>query len=154
MVVLLNIIIFASFISLCLINSLTPQAFIIQSSNNRREEDSVIRKVDQVRHVFSVRVEGSVCYYGRVNGVPMGRLGIRLFANHSKEREFGLGNSRAYEMPNSIRQVPNDGYGVSTSVVMNLEAEEMKKLTSMLKSHDPGDEVCINSFNDSLKHGC
>ena len=77
MVVLLNIIIFASFISLCLINSLTPQAFIIQSSNNRREEDSVIRKVDQVRHVFSFCVEGSVCYYGRVNGVPMGRLGIK-----------------------------------------------------------------------------
>ena len=52
-------------------------------------------------------------------------------------------------MSNSIPQVPNDGYGVSTSVVMNLEAEEMKKLTSMLKSHDPGDEVCINSFNDN-----
>jgi hypothetical protein len=84
----------------------------------------------------------------------MGGRGIRLFAHHGKQREFALGNSSTHKLPKNIRQVPNDGYWISSSVVMNLEAEKMENLPSMLTSHDPRDVVCIDGFNDGIKHGC
>jgi hypothetical protein len=59
-----------------------------------------------------------------------------------------------WKFPIVFDKFPITSYGVSGRVIMNLEAEEMEQFTPMLNSHELCDEVCSNSFDDGLKHGC